>query len=177
MENQRIRLSKMLLKNALLQLLKEKPLNQIPVCEICETAQINRTTFYKYYGSQIDLLQDIETDFFAQLNEDMKDIAEKNPHAMTEVLNYLYDQRETFCILVKAVSTKDFTTQLFAIPSLGQIFQNLVDASSYSETKARYIRQFVQQGAFAVLCEWLGSENPEPVSEIAEIFGMLRSKL
>ncbi len=177
MENQRIRLSKMMLKNALLQLLKEKPLNQISVYEICETAQINRTTFYKYYGSQTELLQDIETDFFAHLNEDMKDIVEKDPNAMAEVLNYLYDQRETFCILVKAVSTKDFTTQLFAIPSLGQIFQNLVDASSYSQTKARYIRQFVQQGAFAVLCEWLESENPEPVSEIAEVFGLLRSKL
>ncbi len=177
MENQRIRLSKTMLKNALLKLLKEKPLNQISIYEICKTAQINRTTFYKYYGSQADLLQDIETDFFAQLNEDMEDIVEKNPHAMTLVLNYLYDQRKTFCILVQAIPAKDFTAQLFAIPSLGQIFQNLVDASNYPETEAGYIRQFVQQGAFAVLCDWLEKEDPEPVSEIAEIFGVLRSKL
>ena len=48
MENQRIRLSKTLLKNALVHLLQKKPLNKISVLEICETAQINRTTFCKY---------------------------------------------------------------------------------------------------------------------------------
>ena len=63
MENQRIRLSKTLLKNALVHLLQKKPLNKISVLEICETAQINRTTFYKYYGSQTDLLNEIESDF------------------------------------------------------------------------------------------------------------------
>ena len=93
------------------------------------------------------------------------------------MLNHLYDQRETFCILVKAIPTKDFTGHLFDIPIIGKIFQNMVDASSYSESKARYIRQFVFQGTFAVLCDWLGSENPEPVSEIAGVLGLLKSKL
>ena len=166
-----------MLKAGLLKLLKEKPLNQISIYELCETAQINRTTFYKYYGSQTELLREIETDFFAQLDEDMKDIIEKNPNALILVLNHLYDQRETFCILVKAIPTKDFTGHLFDIPSIGKIFQNMVDASSYSESKARYIRQFVFQGTFAVLCDWLGSENPEPVSEIAGVLGLLKSKL
>jgi len=52
MENQRIRLSKAMLKNGLLKLLKEKSLNEITICELCAVSGINRTTFYKYYGSQ-----------------------------------------------------------------------------------------------------------------------------
>ena len=57
-EDQRIRLSKQLLRNALLELLKEKHISKVSVREICERAQINRTTFYKYYGSQYELLED-----------------------------------------------------------------------------------------------------------------------
>ncbi len=177
MENQRVRLSKTMLKNALLKLLKEKPLNKISIYEICETAQINRTTFYKYYGSQSDLLTEIETEFFAQLNEDLKDIIEKTPNAIQLVLNHIYEQRETFCILEKAIPSNDFATRLFSIPSVRQIFQDMVDAGDYSDTQIRYIRAFVFQGTFAVLCDWLGSEDPEPVAEIAEILRLIRDKL
>ena len=64
MENQRIRLSKTMLKNALIELLKTKNIEKISIYELCGQAQINRTTFYKYYGSQYDLLADIENDVF-----------------------------------------------------------------------------------------------------------------
>ena len=40
MENQRIRLSKAMLKTGLLTLLKEKPLNQISIYELCAASQI-----------------------------------------------------------------------------------------------------------------------------------------
>ncbi len=177
MENQRVRLSKTMLKSALLQLLKEKPLNQITIYEICETAQINRTTFYKYYGSQADLLAEIEEDFFAQLNEDMKDILGEDPHALTSVLGYLYEQRETFCILVKAIPARDFMDHLFQVPSIRKIFQHLGSSGKYTDVQAKYTRQFVLQGTLAILCDWLESEDPEPVEEIAGVFELLRSKL
>lgn len=56
-------------KNALIELLGEKPLEKITVYEICRKAQINRTTFYKYYGSPSDLLEDVEKDFFREVEE------------------------------------------------------------------------------------------------------------
>ena len=46
MENQRIRLSKTMLKNALIRLLANKSIDKITVYELCAEAQINRTTFY-----------------------------------------------------------------------------------------------------------------------------------
>ncbi|MCD8316718.1 MAG: TetR/AcrR family transcriptional regulator, partial [Eggerthellaceae bacterium] len=90
MENQRIRLSKAMLKQSLLELLKEKPLSRISVLEICENAQINRTTFYKYYGSQSDLLKDIENDFLDQTNEHLMLILKDSPDAISTVLENLY---------------------------------------------------------------------------------------
>ena len=81
MENQRVRLSKAMLKSGLLTLLREKTLNHISVYELCAASQINRTTFYKYYGSPSDLLNEIERDFLAQLDEDIKSIAAQSKDA------------------------------------------------------------------------------------------------
>ena len=66
-----MRLRKTLLKDALIQLLQEKPIGKITIFELCGRAQINRTTFYKYYGSQYDLLDDIERDLFTELDQNL----------------------------------------------------------------------------------------------------------
>lgn len=46
------------LRQALLELLKTKPIDKISVLDICATAQINKMTFYKYYSDKYDLLED-----------------------------------------------------------------------------------------------------------------------
>lgn len=105
------------MKNALVHLLQKKPLNKISVLEICETAQINRTTFYKYYGSQTDLLNEIESDFLAQLDESLALIPEQEG-AVASVLANLYEQRTTFCTLVRAIPSHEFATHLFSLPGI-----------------------------------------------------------
>ena len=66
-ENQRITLSKRLLKEALLRLLTRKQLDQITVSELCGEASINRATFYRHYGTPRDVLKDIEWDCSQEL--------------------------------------------------------------------------------------------------------------
>ena len=61
-EDRRIAMTKRLLKAALIELLKEQDIYHISIRELCERADVNRTTFYKYYGSQFDLLTDMEKD-------------------------------------------------------------------------------------------------------------------
>ena len=47
----------MVLKQSLLKLLKEKPVNKITVKEVCELAQLNRATFYAHYSDCFALLE------------------------------------------------------------------------------------------------------------------------
>ncbi len=177
MENQRIRISKTMLKTGLLKLLREKPLSQITVYELCQVSEINRTTFYKYYGSQEELLNEIEGDFLRQLDEDLKQVITQGSNAMLLILQHLYEERELFCLLVRSGPAQEFSGHLFSIPSIEMIFRNMFDENNYSETEVKYIRQFVFQGTFSVLYDWLNSENPEPVEKIVDVLGLLRSKL
>ena len=61
--NQRTRLSKILLKNALMDLLGEKgSVAKISVRELCERADLNRSTFYAHYSEPKELLEEVENE-------------------------------------------------------------------------------------------------------------------
>lgn len=176
MENQRIRLSKTMLKSALLELLQKKPLGKISIREICETAQINRTTFYKHYGSQADLLDEIEREFLARVGNRLELVLSSAPNAVAAVLKSLYEQRETFRVLTASIPNREFADHFFSLPAVDAIFRNLMSASGGTERQARYAREFIFHGTFAVLCSWLGDDDPRPVSEVAEALEFLKER-
>lgn len=59
-ENRRTQMTKRMLKDSLLELLEHQDIQKISIRALCELADINRSTFYKYYASQYDLLKDME---------------------------------------------------------------------------------------------------------------------
>lgn len=73
-ENQRVKVTKRMLKDSLLQLLKEKDLDEITVTELCARAQINRTTFYRYYNLPADVLNEMGKDLAADMAESLNGI-------------------------------------------------------------------------------------------------------
>ena len=58
--DQRVQLTKRLLREALLKQMNEKPFAQISVKGLCDEAGLNRTTFYLHYQTTEDLLREIE---------------------------------------------------------------------------------------------------------------------
>lgn len=55
--DRRKRYTRKVLKESLISLLKDKPISSVTVKEICELADINRSTFYTHYNDQFDLLE------------------------------------------------------------------------------------------------------------------------
>ena len=66
-ENQRVKLTKRLLREALISLMEEKQIQQISVRELCEKAEINRSTFYKHYGAPENILQEIQQELITSI--------------------------------------------------------------------------------------------------------------
>ncbi|MGN1155087.1 MAG: TetR/AcrR family transcriptional regulator, partial [Agathobacter sp.] len=57
------------IKETLLKMLEVKPIHQIQVKALAAELGIGRSTFYAYYDSVYDLLQEIEDDFFANIHK------------------------------------------------------------------------------------------------------------
>ena len=166
MENQRTRLSKQMMRNALIQLLKEKELYQITVKEICTLAEINRTTFYKYYAAPADLLSEIAEDF-----------AKKNASFFQG--NPTEDGRRFENFLAFAKENKDLYLLATKSPSLSAIFshtdfvtKNAILEEHLGEpdyAKYEYISKFFAAGCNAVIISWLNKEDPESIAYIKKI--------
>ena len=64
---------------ALISLLKKKTFEYITISEICETAKVNRSTFYLHYENITDLLNEttqyLLNDFLSYFSTDTKSIA------------------------------------------------------------------------------------------------------
>lgn len=96
----RIRYTKMVIKDSFFQLLKQKPVEKITVKEICEMAQINRATFYRYYENQYDLLSVIENDMFQNIKETIKEQTADLNSLIKEILNSLYKNKDEWMLLM-----------------------------------------------------------------------------
>ena len=47
------------IRKAVLSLARHKPVEKISITEICREASVHRSTFYKYYGCQSDVVKDM----------------------------------------------------------------------------------------------------------------------
>lgn len=178
-ENQRVRLSKQLLRQSLVKLLGEKAIHKISVREICDQAQVNRSTFYKYYGSQYDLFHDMEDEILEHVNRYLHD----EPTAMTgdlsQIINlvaFIGENAELCRIIINHNIDPQFPEALVNLPALRQWIDTHLRAE-YSKTEMEYVYGLVVNGGFSIIRMWLNKENPEPPDVIAEILCSTIAKL
>ena len=65
--DRRTKFTQKVIKDTFLDLLETKDIKKITVSEICEKADINRATFYRYYLDVYDLLDKIQEEFVNEL--------------------------------------------------------------------------------------------------------------
>ncbi len=87
----RVRYTKRVLKESLLILLKQKPVNKITVREVCELAELNRATFYTHYSDCYALMEEIEQELIEAFRASLK---HHNTLDVTELIEAIYDMIE-----------------------------------------------------------------------------------
>ena len=73
-EDRRIRYTKQVIKDTLLQLLEKNHFAKITVTELCRRAEINRGTFYLHYYDMNDVLDDILDDMLSDTSSVMEHV-------------------------------------------------------------------------------------------------------
>ncbi len=64
-ESRRTRYTRKAMQDALIELMRERPLGSITIKALCERPDVNRSTFYAHYESIEELLHDIEDETMA----------------------------------------------------------------------------------------------------------------
>lgn len=169
--NQRVMLTKRLIREALLEMLKTRNIKKISIRELCQIAGINRTTFYNHYGSQYDVLNEIAEEYiqstsFTVIN-DIK--AGKNfGECLNNVLQYMKDNLE-FAKLVLDQDNYDLVKYIkISLPQFDQmVIEHLSEDIDLDKKKA--IASFVQYGTVRLLKEWIFSDCLRSPEEEAKL--------
>ena len=105
--DRRTKYTKSVIRQALFDLLKEKPLNKITVTDICKMADINRSTFYSYYEDVYALLTQIQNELFENIV-----LTLANDNWFNDIL-HLIDQNRDLCqVLIGPHGDSSFIRQL-----------------------------------------------------------------
>ena len=172
-ENQRVRLTKKMLKDSLLKLLKRKNIQKISIKEICDLAQINRSTFYKYYSTEYDLLKDIKNEHFFAMQEFLK-LTDSNL-TILKFLKYIDENAEFFKLMLDTLNNIDFLEQLLPVCFSKMNYDEKLEKYKNS-TKQEYMFQFLIYGCINVIKKWLFNERRETLQEMNLILVDLISK-
>ena len=98
-ESRRVKMTKLLLKEALIELMEIRPISKITIKDICETADLNRSTFYAYYTDQYFLLKEIENDIIAETPSINLYKDEPLESILSEFFAFIDDNKQIYKIL------------------------------------------------------------------------------
>lgn len=170
-ENQRIRLTKQLLRESLIDLLTEKSIHKISVREVCERAQINRTTFYKYYGSPYNLLNDIENVVLDQI-ETYLNVEENHTmddaRQLSQVLTFLEENLAVCRLLINNTVDSQFAERLLKLPRIQRLLGDQL-TGEYQNEEIEYMYQFVVNGGFSMIRTWMNKDKREAPQKITAL--------
>ena len=166
---QRRTLTKRLIREAMLTLLKTRSIQDITVRELCDAAGVNRTTFYNHYDGVYEVLGEIEENFLLQLvNEG------GFAHGQLDLLQHierlcekLQQNKDIALLLLTNNADPNFSVKLMKLQACGPMWNETV--RSYSTVEHELLAQFIRGGAYAMLCYWLESGCQQTPKQVAEL--------
>ena len=168
---------------ALITLLEKKDFEYITIKEICDTAGVNRSTFYLHYDNTYDLLKETTSyvidKHLAYYNVDKKRISLQFEACKREELLFITDEY----LLPYLTFIKDnqrlfkVTMKQFHLMGMNEVygkmfdhvFSPILDRFCIPKTERAYVIKFYLNGIFAVIVEWLDRNCSDEIAIVTKI--------
>ena len=168
---------------ALISLLQKKSFEYITISEICEVAEVNRSTFYLHYETVGDLLNEttryLLNDFLSYFSANTQAIAYNLKNCeldelifisdkhLIPYLTYIKDHKEVFATALlhnKTLGFENVYKRMFE-----NIFNPILDRFHYPQDNRQYVMMYYLNGINAIVNEWLKNGCDKSVNEISKI--------
>lgn len=164
-QNRRVQYTRNALREALIDLICEKPLTNITVTDICARADINRSTFYLHYQGVHELLLEIEDQIIERIEAHLSRTPSlQTLHALVAFLEHLRQSPRNvklFAALGGEQGDPHFIRRLQQLTY--DAFQrgwqsNMPEAN---ESQKRLVFSYIVSGTISVLSSWVLEELPD----------------
>ena len=168
-ENQRITITKRLLKEALMDLITQKNIQQISVSELCKYAGINRATFYRHYGIPQDVLIEMEKELLEKFKIEipLPSSTGDTKAYIEKICQWTYQHQRIISLMVENNTSDEFI----------QLFQEIVveyrninnDIRKLDEDSLKVIAVYCGGGTFYLLRSWIRQDIKKTPQQMAEL--------
>ena len=169
---------------ALITLLEKKDFEYITIKEICDTAGVNRSTFYLHYDNTSDLLKEttryiidkhlayyeidkqhiISLQFEACKREDLLFITEEY---LAPYLAFIKDNQRLFKVSIKqfhSMHMDEVYGRMFE-----HIFNPILEHFKVPENERGYVMKFYLTGVFAIVMEWIDKNCSDDMETVTRV--------
>ena len=173
--DRRVRKTRRALKEALIEKLKDKPIQEITVREIADEIDINRGTFYQHYRDIYDMLSQIESELFGEFGELLDNSEKHHTHDIMSTfigfVTLLKENRDLVLVLLGPNGDPAFVDRVKEM-----VREHVIDAwmrvnSSDMIQYFDYYYEFVVAGCIGLFQKWLATgakESPEKLAQMVD---------
>ena len=175
--DRRVRRTRMLLRQALTELLETRDARSITVQELTDRADLSRGTFYAHYRDVYDMMEKMEQELFEEITqlldsyrpEDLKDLTP----VLTDVFRFVAKNRDLLPVFLERQATDHFLLGLNQL-----IFDRCLYRWSGlfglgQDSNSVYCLEFVVSGMVGLVRVWMEKGFPEPPEEMAALAGRM----
>lgn len=171
--NRRVKMTKLLLTESFLKFLSEKPLHRITIKEICEEADVNRSTYYAHYTDPYDQLRKIEAEIMIDMEVYVDRNESKNEktivyqvQTLKAILEYIQSKKHVFQVLLGEFGDTKFERNLLSYFGEKIFQEGNFDEKSIKEKEYQYI--YAATGSFGMVIQWITEEEHIDIDTMAK---------
>ena len=175
----RVKKTKRLFQNTLKELmLKYDNYYDITIKELCETAEINRRTFYLHYQTIDDILLEIQEEFALHYYEETKKYDHISNVKETMLIFFQMTNNNPIYERIVLSPAQDYLRETIKAKTVDYLYQNnnLQKIASLDNRIKNLIETFYHLTTIACYREWFTDKKRIPLEKMAEIASNLVSK-
>ncbi len=178
----RVHRTRAMLRDALIELIRERGFDAISVQDITERAQINRSTFYLHYRDKDELLTHIMRDMILELSRrshQMGDSPDRLHRTLVEWFQHADEHAELYHIMLGRSGMRAFSVQLRnLLEQLMSLDLGRADFSSRLQgVPVPVLNRFLTSAYLGVLEWWLDRRSLHSPEDMARWLGTMTARL
>lgn len=168
---------------ALISLIEKKDFEYITIKEICETAGVNRSTFYLHYENTRDLLNEslklMHDRFYSCFSDTNGEFKKRlkacsreelfliTPEYLEPYLKFIDEHRSLYKASIK--NPDNFNADETYKMLYCEVFDPILDKFNVPQEEKEYFMKFYLNGISAIISKWLENDCNMPIDKVMKI--------
>lgn len=164
--------SQRVLRETLLEMLKTTPLHKITVTQLCERADVNRTTFYANYQDLYDLFGSIAIELHETIRNVLLQYENLEGKVYYKVLLETIRENADVCRAALRISQQEYQEL-----HIDFAYGNIMATRAWQTSLDGNLMEYLLAGTRAIINHWLESDMSTPAEVLADHLYTLNNRL